>query len=186
MCRRVTYNFQCVLYMDQGNSEFYPVYPSDNRRWGCQYIHVNFLLCFCFFKAPHALCFPVLPLSDEGWRKHVGLGITAKGCPQVTALPGGLCSRSSFQPFLLSEKMLMTGAIHPPTSEARLSHLQPLSPRQPPMSPTGEARSPSGRSLAGGGGTPAIMRAPTELSLRAMQYAKLFSYLILFQSLEAL
>lgn len=55
------------------------------------------------------------------------------------------------------------------------------------MSPTGEARSPSGRSLAGeGGGTPAIMRAPTELSLRAMQYAKLFSYLILFQSLEAL
>lgn len=89
----------------------------------------------------------------------MGLGITAKGCPQVTALPGGLRSHSFFQPFLLSKKMLTTGVIHPPTSDARLSRLQPLSHRQPPISLSGKARSPSDRSLAGGSG-PVIMRAP--------------------------
>ena len=83
----------------------------------------------------------------------MGLGITAKGCPQVTALPGGLCSHSFFQPFLLSKKMLMTGVIHPPTSDARLSHHQPLSHRQPPISLSGKARRPD-RSLAGGGDRP--------------------------------
>lgn len=52
MCRRVQYNFGCVLYMEEGNSEFYPICTNDNKRLGgavntC--LDVSFSH-FCFLK----------------------------------------------------------------------------------------------------------------------------------------
>lgn len=66
MCRRVQYNFGCVLYMEEGNSEFYPICTNDNKRLGggSQHMPGCEFFPFLFFKEKISFSH-VLPLSDE-------------------------------------------------------------------------------------------------------------------------
>lgn len=147
MCRRVPYNFQCVLCWIKEIQNSIQFILVTIRRWGCQYA-CKFPSLFLFLKHHMLSVFLLLPLSDEGWRTcrfgHYCQGLSYKWplCLEDFALapPSNL---------FFYQKMLMTGAIHPPTSEARLSHLQ-LCHLGSLLCHRQERPRPSGRSLAGG------------------------------------
>lgn len=87
---------------------------------------LNFFLFF--FLAPHDLFFSCITSKwwiDLGGKMWVGLGITAKGHLQMTALPQELCI-FFLQYFLLSKMMSIRSVImHQATWEASLSHHHP-------------------------------------------------------------
>lgn len=105
--------------------------------WSKKCIYASFQFPF-FFKAPYDLFFSCVASKwwiDKGRRKWEGLGITAKGYLQVTAVPQELCF-FFFHPFLLSKIILISGIIiHQPTSEARVSHHQHSKPFLPHLLP---------------------------------------------------